>query len=35
MKRLLLSLALGALSIAASHAQTIEVIPATSREAVP
>ena len=33
MKVLLLSLAL-ALSIAASHAQTSEVIPATSREAV-
>jgi quercetin dioxygenase-like cupin family protein len=34
MKRLLLSLALGALSIAPSRAQTIEVIPAASREAV-
>ena len=34
MKMRLLSLALGALSIAASHAQTIDVTPAASREAV-
>src|SRR5687767_13614318 len=34
MKRLLLSLALGAMSIAPSHAQAINVTPAASREAV-